>query len=67
MKIDQSRLSNLRKRKNEDKWIEPQSPVGHCQMYQHMYNENPTKKGKKGMERIFERSMVKLCKFDAKH
>lgn len=66
LKIDYLKFSNLRNRKKKKwrKWIEPQSPVRYYQMYQHMYNKNPRKKG---TERIFERLMAKPSQIWCKH
>lgn len=45
---------------NEEKWTEPQRPVGQYQAYQHMYNENPRMRWEReqGAEK-FEEIMAK--------
>lgn len=44
----------------EEKWTEPQIPVGQYQAYQHMFTENPRMSGeRKSGRKIFEEIMAK--------
>lgn len=53
LNIDGLRLSvwEIEKKKIEEKWTEPQDPVGHPQMDQHTHNGSPRRRGQRERNR----------------
>lgn len=56
--LKRNQLRN-RKKKNEEKWADPQKSVGQLQGDQSMYSESSRRRGVKVLERILEERMVK--------
>lgn len=54
-------LSNRRK-SNEEKWTDPQRPVGHHQAYQHKHNESRKRRAESIIEEIRVKNFPNLMK-----